>query len=313
MIVPTFDRRELLLRTMDSVLAQTHRSIEMIVVDDGSADATAAACRAWAAANAAEPAFELVVHEQPNRGPAAARNAGLERCRGEFVQFLDSDCLLDADKLQRHATMLQAEPRLGLVYCVTDFPTAAGVSQFQIGAPLPDDPCLAAVSTSFSCIAPLWRRSAIGAVRWDEDLCGVEDWVFAARILLAGAAGRFDPSPGAYAVLHDGPRISDHRSLRFLQDKERAMRRVATLVAGRASAAAAEERLSRRALGVAKSYLRLGATPDARRVLRWAARELGHPCRQARLAWAACTAVGPRGLAVLLRLPRPHRRAGRQT
>lgn len=82
-IIPTFQRRELVRRAVASVLTQSYRDFELIVVDDGSTDGTDEAL-----APLSDP---LRYVWQENRGTAAARNAGLALARGEIVAFLDSD------------------------------------------------------------------------------------------------------------------------------------------------------------------------------------------------------------------------------
>jgi glycosyltransferase involved in cell wall biosynthesis len=82
-IVPTYQRRESVQRAVRSVLAQTFRDFELIVVDDGSRDGTRASLAALG--------DSITYIWQENRGVSAARNAGLERARGELVAFLDSD------------------------------------------------------------------------------------------------------------------------------------------------------------------------------------------------------------------------------
>jgi glycosyltransferase involved in cell wall biosynthesis len=81
--MPTFNRRATIMRAVDSVLAQTYRDWELIVVDDGSTDGTAEALRGI------DPRVRVLV--QPNRGAAAARNTGIAACRGRYITFLDSD------------------------------------------------------------------------------------------------------------------------------------------------------------------------------------------------------------------------------
>jgi len=82
-ILPTYQRRELVKRAVASVLAQTHRDFELIVVDDGSTDGTG---------EALAPLADTIRYQwQPNGGVAAARNAGLRLARGSIVAFLDSD------------------------------------------------------------------------------------------------------------------------------------------------------------------------------------------------------------------------------
>lgn len=83
MIIPTFQRREFVRRAVASVLTQSYRDFELIVVDDGSTDGTREALAPFA--------DRLRYIRQENRGTAAARNAGLAVAEGEIVAFLDSD------------------------------------------------------------------------------------------------------------------------------------------------------------------------------------------------------------------------------
>jgi Glycosyl transferase family 2 len=82
-IIPTYQRRELVKRAIASVFAQSYRDFEVIVVDDGSADRTSEALAPLGA--------RIRYRRQPNRGVAAARNAGIAIARGSIVAFLDSD------------------------------------------------------------------------------------------------------------------------------------------------------------------------------------------------------------------------------
>src|SRR5438132_3254976 len=82
-IVPTFQRREYVVRAVGSVLAQTYEDFELIVVDDGSTDGTGEALAGLDG--------RLRYLWQENRGTGAARNTGLRLARGEIVAFLDSD------------------------------------------------------------------------------------------------------------------------------------------------------------------------------------------------------------------------------
>lgn len=84
-VIPTFNRARLLPRAIESVLEQTLRDIEVIVVDDGSTDRTAEVVDSFP-----DGRVEFVSHEQ-NRGGSAARNTGIERATGRYVAFLDDD------------------------------------------------------------------------------------------------------------------------------------------------------------------------------------------------------------------------------
>ena len=91
-IVPVYKAEEYLERCVDSLLAQTHSNLEVILIDDGSPDGSGAICDAYAARDS-----RVVVIHQENAGPSAARNAGLERLSGDYVTFADSDDYVDAD------------------------------------------------------------------------------------------------------------------------------------------------------------------------------------------------------------------------
>lgn len=106
-VIPVFNRPRQIVRALESVLAQTLPPWQVVVVDDGSTDGTAAAAERWAAGLA--PPFRLTIVRQTNQGAAAARNAGfavLEGC--PLVLFLDSDDRLPPDLLARGAAALAA-------------------------------------------------------------------------------------------------------------------------------------------------------------------------------------------------------------
>lgn len=85
-IVPCYNAEAYLAPCVESILAQTEQSWELLLVNDGSTDGTPALCRALA-----EKDGRIRVIEQENAGVSAARNAGLDAARGEYVAFLDSD------------------------------------------------------------------------------------------------------------------------------------------------------------------------------------------------------------------------------
>ncbi len=106
-IVPTFNRARTIVCTLDSVKVQTYRPIEIIVVDDGSTDETQDVVEDWRARNTEGESFVVEYIYQQNSGAGAARNLGLRVCRGEFIQFLDSDDLLHEKRFERVARRFQ--------------------------------------------------------------------------------------------------------------------------------------------------------------------------------------------------------------
>ena len=106
-IIPTFNRARLLPGSVRTVLAQTHRPLELIIVNDGSSDDTPAVLKeleTQARAANVEPVFIT----QANAGPSAARNAGLRLARGEYVAFHDDDDVWYPPKLERQLAAMAA-------------------------------------------------------------------------------------------------------------------------------------------------------------------------------------------------------------
>ena len=103
-VTPAWNAAATLAATVASVRAQTLPDWEMIVVDDGSTDATRTLAGELAAA---EPRLRLIAWDD-NRGPAAARNAGIRAARGRFIAFLDADDLWYPAKLARQVAALEA-------------------------------------------------------------------------------------------------------------------------------------------------------------------------------------------------------------
>jgi glycosyltransferase involved in cell wall biosynthesis len=107
-IVPVFNGERYLREALESILKQSYQSFEIIVVDDGSTDQTAAVIHHYGE--------QIRFLRQANAGTAAARNLGLSVAEGEFIAFLDADDLWHAAKLERQMARFQAHPELD--YCV---------------------------------------------------------------------------------------------------------------------------------------------------------------------------------------------------
>ena len=104
-IIPTYNRAALVKEAVASVLAQTYRDFELLVVDDGSTDGTLEALAAFGG--------KIRVLASPDRGGvSAARNAGIAAAQGEWLAFLDSDDLWLPEKLARQMAFMEANSRL---------------------------------------------------------------------------------------------------------------------------------------------------------------------------------------------------------
>lgn len=169
-VVPAFNAEATLEATLQSVAAQDYRRLEILVVDDGSTDGSAAIAERFCAA---EPRARLLRKE--NGGVASARNYGIVRARGEFVAPIDADDLWHPAKISRQvAAALRAPEPPGFVYCwFRDLDPEGRV--WRDGRPLSvEGPALQRlVCSNFvgNGSAPLFSRAALLAVGgYDERL-----------------------------------------------------------------------------------------------------------------------------------------------
>lgn len=108
-IVPTYNSERYLKEALESIFAQTYRSVEIVVADDGSTDDTRFIVASYC--------DRIRFVKQTTSGPAATRNLGLSAARGEFMAFLDADDLWHPEKLSRQMAHFQNDPELDL--CLT--------------------------------------------------------------------------------------------------------------------------------------------------------------------------------------------------
>ncbi len=110
-VIPTYNRKEMVQEAVESVLSQTYQDFELIVVDDGSEDGTGEVLR--------EKFGERIIYlYQKNQGVSRARNRGIELSRGKYIAFLDSDDLWLKKKLERQVQFMQQNPEA--MICYTD-------------------------------------------------------------------------------------------------------------------------------------------------------------------------------------------------
>lgn len=108
-VIPAYNAAWCLGRALDSVLAQTWPALEILVVDDGSSDATPAVLERYGS--------RIRVIRQANAGMSAARNSGIAAARGALLAFLDADDWWRPEKVARQVSVLQARPEVG--FCST--------------------------------------------------------------------------------------------------------------------------------------------------------------------------------------------------
>lgn len=108
-ILPTYNRKEYIMDAINSVLNQTHKELELIIVDDGSTDGTKEEIK-----SISDERIRYIYLEK-NMGPSMARNIGIESAKYDVIAFHDSDDIWRKEKLERQLTYLKND--VGLVYC----------------------------------------------------------------------------------------------------------------------------------------------------------------------------------------------------
>lgn len=187
-VITVYNRPRLLVDAIESVLAQTYRPIEIIVIDDGSTDGSGEVARTFAANH---PEIVRYIH-QANQGPAAASNAGVRIATGEFIQLLDSDDVLMPEKFAMQVAGLREHPECGISYCYT--------REYAFGEVWSGQPARRTGETFerlfpallerriWPAPSPLYRRSVLDDCGPFLELSLYQDWEFECRAAARGVA-----------------------------------------------------------------------------------------------------------------------------
>jgi glycosyltransferase involved in cell wall biosynthesis len=241
-IIPCYNYARFLPDSVASVLAQTCADWELIIVDDSSSDATLATARQLMARH---PDRRIRLFQQPNAGPAAARNTGAQRAAGEYLLFLDADDMLAPTLIERAAAILREDPTVGFVY--------TGIRLFgqdrHDWPSIPFDMRLLALDNYVPPHA-LVRRAAwqqVGGFDTARSLWAFEDWDFWLRVAAAGWLGRHIAEPLVRYRRH-GRSLSDGVQRAYEWDVRAQLIRKHPQLYGRRLAAWAAARCARRGL-----------------------------------------------------------------
>ena len=237
-IIPCYRQAAFLPQAIDSVLAQTLRDLECIVVNDGSPDNTREVVASYLLRDS-----RVRYVEQVNRGVSAARNLGISEARGRYIQFLDADDLIEPQKLEMQVGLLRQESGLALSfsdyrYCDKDDITKSASRdnlpspEFVMDNPLKD--LIVRWETQFSipphCFLFDARFFTDCGVRFDETLANHEDWecwmqIFSLKPVVRRVAQKF-----AIYRLHDSSACGNKENrLKMWQGYEQALEKQATL------------------------------------------------------------------------------------
>jgi len=188
-IVPCYNAEQYVGEAIRSALGQTYPNVEVIVIDDGSTDGSLEGIGSFGEAIRWETG--------PNRGGSAARNRGLALARGELVQFLDADDLLDPEKLALQVPPVVAG-KADVVYCdwqTVEIDRPDRVRRFS--SPYDgEDPVCFILKRQLQTAAPIhWKRRLESVGGWDERLTGSQEFDLHLRLACADASLHYLPEP----------------------------------------------------------------------------------------------------------------------
>lgn len=204
-IIPAYNASRTIEQAVRSALEQRHRELEVLVIDDGSSDDTA------------ERADRMGVRviRQPNQGPGAARNQGLEAARGELIQFLDADDVLHPHKIQR---CLPEPGSRTLRFChqafFVDGTPPLRSRELRLGGGLlrerfrfdPQRPLASALAFPIGTLRPLHRADALRQIGgFDPGLRNLEDILLNVSLVLAGHRFELVDATLVFCREHDTP------------------------------------------------------------------------------------------------------------
>ena len=224
-IIPCYNQAHFLPEALASVQAQTFPDWECIIVNDGSPDHTAAVAQEWVGKDSR---FRYI--EKPNGGLSSARNRGLKEARGDYIQFLDADDLIESKKFAWQANLLRNSPHLGIVYSDLRYFPADAPKQRRYTLFGPDKPWIERAwlkpgsmleklldGNLMAVNCPMMRRSVMDKVGlFDETLRAAEDWHYWLRCAAIGTVFHFAPAPDTLALvrIHSASASQDRTHMR---------------------------------------------------------------------------------------------------
>ncbi|MDT5271664.1 MAG: hypothetical protein QOH49_3850 [Acidobacteriota bacterium] len=187
-VIPTYNRGGLIVKTLASVFSQTYRDFEVVVVDDGSTDDTERVLEPYVRRGE----IRYVRHER-NYERARARNTGMETAAGDYVTFLDSDDVMYPTNLADAALYAEANPEVKLFHNLYELVDEHGRVLCRYDFPSLADPIRAITGGNFlSSVGVFISREIYARYRFDPELTSSEDWDFWLRVVADHRPGRID-------------------------------------------------------------------------------------------------------------------------
>lgn len=189
-IIPCYNAHSYIIDCLNSVIYQTYKNIEIICIDDGSTDNTLNLLKKF---KNEYPSILSVISTR-NQGAPAARNLGLKRAVGDYIQFLDADDVIAADKFEKQIVGFNQDvdvvvsDRVQKNYNLTQVINTYFFKDIEI------NPLETAIKKVITTCNPLYKKQIVMELKgYDEKLSSAQDWDFHIRLVLAGYKIKYIP------------------------------------------------------------------------------------------------------------------------
>ncbi len=274
-VIPAFNQAEYLREAIASALEQTHREIEVIVVDDGSTDATRDVCASFR-----DNRVNCIVQVNDGTRGIGARNRAMLLARGEWIALLDQDDRWAPTKLEKQLQCIAEHPNAVAVFCAVHFIDATGVrTGTQAASELPEGDVFHALleRNRFFAASGMFRRAMLSVCGLPNESTGLADWVLWLSIARHGPVAVVREALADYREHAAGYQISLLAAdrLRFATDQWRAVESQRNRLHERCAVCSRIHSRARRRCGdlflrAARAALRNGDSPRATQALRMA-------------------------------------------
>lgn len=225
-IVPAYNYAAFLAEAVNSALRQSHRNIEVVIIDDGSTDNTAEIAQGLMQ----QDARVRYVH-QVNQGLSAARNTGIKQAKGEFLVFLDADDVMHHEKIQAHLEHFSAMPLSDISYGRSRYFVSGQPEKTFANLALNDEEWMPKVSGTADVVMPallannifpvcsaMLRRKVVELVgAFDTDLRSLEDWDYWLRAAATGCCFAYSDDARLATQIRVHSNSMSQNTLRMLQ------------------------------------------------------------------------------------------------
>ena len=192
-VIPVYNRAEMVKTTLDSVVRQTHRPIQLVLVDNNSTDDTYKVLQGFKQEYESQ-VFAVEVLRESISGACAARNAGGKVAKSEWIMFFDSDDTMDSCLVEKYVAKIKEQPKADII--TTNVDMVKDGKHFSVNFAKQDFMVNHIFHSCLSTQRYIARKSLIEAVGgWNNDVKCWNDWELGIRLLLA--------SPNV-SVLDDG-------------------------------------------------------------------------------------------------------------